>query len=77
MLNSRAYDELVKNKFIKSVDGEIVPESQFKCGVHYNLGDIIEVEGNTGVIQPARITEYIKSQDESGEKAYPTVSIIE
>jgi hypothetical protein len=77
MLNSRAYDEIVKNKFIKSVDGEIVPESQFKYGVHYNLGDIIEVEGNTGVVQPARITEYIKSQDESGEKAYPTVSIIE
>jgi hypothetical protein len=77
MLNSRAYDEIVKNHFIKSVDGEIVPESQFKYGVHYNLGDIIEVEGNTGVIQPARITEYIRSQDESGEKAYPTVTIIE
>ena len=77
MLNSRAYDEIIKNKFIKSVDGEIVPESQFKYGVHYNLGDVIEVQGNTGIVQPARITEYIKSQDESGEKAYPTVSIIE
>jgi Siphovirus ReqiPepy6 Gp37-like protein len=77
MLNSRAFDEIVKNHFIKTVDGEIVPESQFKYGIHYNLGDIIEVEGNTGVVQPARITEYIKSQDETGEKAYPTVSIIE
>jgi hypothetical protein len=77
MLNSRAKDEIVKNKFIKSVDGEIVPESQLKYGIHYNLGDIIEVQGNTGVIQPARITEYIKSQDQSGEKSYPTVSIIE
>lgn len=77
MLNSRAYDEIVKNHFIKSVDGEIVPESQFKYGVHYNLGDIIEVEGNTGVIQPARITEYIRSQDEQGERAYPTVTIVE
>ena len=77
MLNSRAYDALIENHFIKSVDGEIVPESQFKYGVHYNLGDIIEVEGNTGIIQEARITEYIQSQDESGEKAYPTVSIME
>lgn len=77
MLNSRARDELVKDKFIKTVDGEIVPESQFKYGVHYNLGDLIEVEGNTGVVQLARITEYIRSQDESGEKAYPTVSIVE
>lgn len=77
MLNSRAKDELIKNHFIKTVDGEIVPESQFQYGSHYNLGDIIEVEGNTGVVQSARITEYIRSQDESGEKAYPTVSIIE
>lgn len=77
ILNSKAKDEIVKSKVIKSVDGEIVPESQFKYGIHYFLGDVIEVQGNTGVIQPARITEYIKSQDESGEKAYPTVSIIE
>lgn len=77
MLNARAKDELAKNKFIKSVDGEIVPESQFKYGKDYNLGDVIEVQGNTGQIQPARITEYIKSQNEQGEKGYPTVSIIE
>ena len=77
MLNSRALEELTNNKFIKSVDGEIVPDNQFQYGVHYNLGDIIEVEGNTGVTQSARITEYIRSQDSAGEKAYPTVSMIE
>jgi hypothetical protein len=77
MLNSRALDALTDNKFVKSVDGEIVPDSQFKYGVHYNLGDIIEVEGNTGVVQTARITEYIRSQDKAGEKAYPTVSMID
>jgi hypothetical protein len=76
ILNSRAYDALTTNHFVKSVDGEIVPESQFQYGIHYNLGDIIEVEGNTGVVQTARITEYIRSQDSAGEKAYPTVSMI-
>ena len=68
---------LLTNRYIKSVDGEIVPDNQFKYGVHYNLGDVIEVEGNTGVIQAARITEYIRSQNNAGEKAYPTVSMIE
>lgn len=77
ILNNRALDEIAKNHFVKSVDGEIVPESQFKYGIHYNLGDIIEVEGNLGVVSTARITEYIKSQNESGEKAYPTVAIVE
>lgn len=77
ILNSRAKDALSNNHFIKTVDGEIVPTSQFKYGVDYNLGDIIEVEGNTGVVQISRITEYIRSQDEAGEKAYPTVSATE
>ena len=77
ILNSRALDELSNNHYVKSVDGEIVPESQFQYGVDYNLGDIIEVEGNLGIVQTARITEYIRSQDESGEKAYPTVTMIE
>ena len=77
MLNSRALDELTTNKYVKSVDGEIVPDNQFKYGVHYHLGDVIEVEGNTGVVQSARITEYIRAQDSAGEKEYPTVSMIE
>lgn len=77
ILNNRARDALVSSKVIKTVDGEIVPDNQFKYGIHYNLGDIIEVEGNTGTVQKARVTEYIRSQDNSGEKAYPTVSAIE
>lgn len=76
ILNSRALDELADNHFVKSVDGEIVPDVQFKYGIDYNLGDVIEVEGNTGVVQTARITEYIRSHDSAGEKAYPTVSMI-
>jgi Siphovirus ReqiPepy6 Gp37-like protein len=77
ILNNRAHTELTNNKYIKTVDGEIVPDNQFQYGIHYNLGDIIEVEGNTGTIQKSRVTEYIRSQDSSGEKAYPTVSEIE
>lgn len=76
VLNSRADDALTNNHFVQAVDGEIVPDNQFKYGQHYNLGDIIEVEGNSGAVQTARITEYIRAQDESGEKAYPTVTMI-
>jgi hypothetical protein len=76
ILNSRAYDARTDNHFVKAVDGEIVPDNQFKYGVHYNLGDLIEVQGNTGVVQTARITEYIRSQDSAGERAYPTVAMI-
>lgn len=77
ILNNRAHTELINNKYIKTVDGEIVPDAQFQYGFDYNLGDIIEVEGDSGTIQKSRITEYIRSHDNSGEKAYPTVTGIE
>lgn len=77
ILNSRAEDALGINRYIVAVDGEIVPDSQFKYGIHYNLGDIIEVQGNSGVIQTARVTEYIRAQDAGGETAYPTVAMID
>lgn len=76
VLDNRAYDAVTSNPYVQAVDGEIVPDSQLKYGVHYNLGDLIEVQGNSGIIQKARVTEYIRSQDESGEKAYPTVTML-
>jgi len=76
ILNSRAKDELNNKGFAKAIDGEIVPLNQFKYGRDYNLGDIIEVQGNSGVVQRSRVTEYIRSQDAAGEKAYPTVAML-
>jgi hypothetical protein len=76
ILNSRARDAMNANHYIVAVDGEIVPENQFKYGVHYTLGDVIEVQGNSGVVQTARITEFIRAQDQKGERAYPTVTMI-
>lgn len=76
-LNQRASTALQDNKYVKYVDGQLVPTGQFQYGLHYSLGDIIEVQGNSGVIQHARITEYIRAQDDAGERAYPTVSMIE
>jgi hypothetical protein len=76
ILNGRAHDALTNNRFVKAVDGEIVPLNQFKYGVHYNLGDLIEVQGNSGTVQTSRITEYIRAQDDAGERAYPTVAML-
>lgn len=73
ILNNRAVKGLAENSYIRAVDGEIVPTSLFKYGRDYNLGDLVEVQGNSGMIQVSRITEYIRSQDESGEKSYPTM----
>lgn len=72
-LNNRAAAELYKSRIVTAVDGELAATTQFKYGVHYNLGDIVEAQGETGVLQASRVTEYIRSQDASGAKAYPTL----
>lgn len=71
-----ARDALANHNYIRAIDGQSSPTSDYKFGVHYGLGDIIELEGLTGLISKARVTEYIRSQDKSGEKEYPTISVI-
>lgn len=75
-LGQAAYDALANNNYTKVVDGEIVPQNQYKYGVDYYLGDIIELDDSQGNYQRARVTEYIRTQDSTGERAYPTVSVI-
>ena len=57
------------------IDGEVVPQDEYTFGVDYFLGDKVELEDPHGTIQNAVITEYIRSSDARGEKAYPTVSV--
>jgi len=77
ILDVRAERELKANPFIASVDGRVAATNMFKCGIDYNLGDIIEVEGLTGSIEISRVTEYIRAHDASGEKEYPTVVAVD
>jgi hypothetical protein len=76
LMVQRARNELANNNYTRMVDGEVVPQSQYEFGVDYFLGDIVELQGHKGYNQQAQITEYIRTQDESGEKAYPTVTVI-
>lgn len=76
-LNQKAASVAQDLRAVQLVDGEIVPNKQVRYGAHYFLGDVVEVIGNSGALQPARITEYIRSQDSAGERAYPTLSMID
>jgi len=76
LMTQKAKDALANNNFTKIVDGEVVPQPQYKYGTDYKLGDLIELVGQDGVTQKAMITEYIRSKDATGERAYPTVSVV-
>jgi hypothetical protein len=71
-----AKDALANHNYIQAIDGQTSPNSDYKYGTDYGLGDIIELAGITGLISKARVTEYIRSQDKSGEREYPTISVI-
>jgi Siphovirus ReqiPepy6 Gp37-like protein len=71
-----AKDALANHNYIRAIDGQSSPASDYKFGEHYGLGDVIELEGLTGLISKARVTEYIRSQDQTGIKEYPTISVI-
>lgn len=77
VLDMSARDALANNTFTRVVDGEVVPQGEYKYGTHYQLGDVIELQSYSGNLQKARVTEYIRSQDATGERAYPTVSVID
>lgn len=45
-------------------------------GSIYSLGDIVTLQGEYGLSQKARVAEFIRSQDASGYKAYPTFEAV-
>jgi hypothetical protein len=58
------------------VDAQVNQLTAYKLGIHFWLGDLIElVSPTTGEISTARITEHIRSDDSTGERAYPTIEV--
>lgn len=60
-------------------DGSINPNlNPYKYGVNqdYYLGDIVRVVGDYGLDQSARVTEYIRTEDAMGDRAFPTLSTV-
>lgn len=74
IMRSRQEAALIEHKRIKMIDGEITPASKYKYKEDYDLGDKIIVQGEFGDPLTGVITEYIRTQDETGERQYPTVS---
>lgn len=58
-------------------DGNINPDlNPYKYNIDYGLGDIVRVAGDYGLDEFARVTEYIRTEDATGQKAFPTLTTI-
>lgn len=56
-------------------DGELNQDSEYKYGVDYQLGDLVELRNIDGVISYKRVTEQIFVDDKEGERSYPTLAL--
>lgn len=77
-LRHRGRQELAKHNREFLFDGEIeaARTNAFVYGRDYGLGDIVQVDDDRNVYEKARVTEYIRSFDNDGLRAYPTLEAL-
>lgn len=75
ILTQKGNEALSKHRSITAFDGEISQIDQYIYGVHYELGDLVEMHSGTGTTNNMRVTEQIFVSDENGTRSYPTLSV--
>jgi hypothetical protein len=56
-------------------DGELNQDNNYKYGIDYTIGDLVELRNIDGVVTYKRVTEQIFVSDSEGERSYPTLSM--
>ncbi len=74
VLRRRGREALINYRKVEAFDGEIT-KTQYKYGVDYNLGDLVEMRKSDDVIKYMRVTEQIFISDAEGDRSYPTLSL--
>lgn len=76
-LARRGKRELAKHKRQATFDGELAPNTPYKYGTHYFLGDKVSFKGKYGIQNDVLVTEYIRAWSSTeAYKAYPTLAIV-
>jgi hypothetical protein len=75
ILTNKGLDELAKTRPLSAFDGEINQYGKYKYGIHYELGDLVEMRNNDGATNHMRVTEQIFVSDSEGERSYPTLTL--
>ena len=64
-------------KYKDAMEFEAFENTPYRYGIDYDIGDRVRVQSNIGNIPvtPARVIEYVRSDDESGFHEYPVLSV--
>ena len=72
----KGVEELKNYKTEKVFEGEVETSKIFIYQQDYFIGDILELEDEYGRQARTRVVEFIRNQDDSGYKAYPSFEVI-
>lgn len=75
VLQQSGYLEMGKVPRVYAMDGTVSKNSEYKYGVNYGLGDIVEVHNDYGVISYMLVKEQIFISDREGERSYPALQV--
>ena len=76
-LSQKGTEELAKNKKTISFEGEADIASTYIFAEDYYIGDVVQVLNEFGCQARSRITEFIRSQDDTGLEYYPTFETLD
>lgn len=74
---SRGLVELYQHNVIAMVDGEVSEQVGAGFNHDYFLGDILLLVADYGLTRNVRVSEFIRTSDDKGEKAYPAFEAVE
>lgn len=75
-LQQKARQELLNHNMQFLFDVAVANTDPYKYGTDYDLGDLITLNADYGISRTMRVTEFVRSQDNNGEKSYPTLTQI-
>lgn len=65
-------EALAEKPYTISMDGDVDPHTMFVYGRDFKMGDVVQIENDYGIKGTSTVSEFIMSQDSSGETSYPT-----
>jgi hypothetical protein len=75
-LAQKGTEELAKNVFVNSFEGQVEATRIYKYGEDFFMGDVLQIANEYGMEAKARVVELIHSQDLSGTDIYPTFTTV-
>lgn len=74
-MTTRGQQELMSQKNVTISRTDISDTTKYRYRKDYNVGDLISLDGNFGIIATMRVVEFVEIEDENGESGHPTLAV--